>query len=103
MIKDNLNIILGLVSTIVTGLIGWYLGGKQQTKNSTLKATTSADGTVVDTTRELINLMKEMLAAETERKELEIQHKENCEKDLKEHKKLLDGLRKEVNQLKRKS
>lgn len=94
--SDYKSEILISLAGIVTSITAWILGGKQSSKNQTKDTLTAGADRIVETSNKLLTRLEQMLDEETK-------HKENCEKSLKEHKRLINELRKKVENLERKN
>jgi len=91
--KEYTSEIILIISGIVSAVTAWKLGGKQKMKATERQSLTKGADQIVDTSSKLLDRLELMLEQET-------QHRENCEKSLRQHEKLIADLRFEVNELK---
>ena len=92
---------VSLVTTSVASVLAWKLGGKQRASNERADAITAGTDKIVDSSNKLLQRMDEMLVQEQERVKVERDHREMCERELKEQKAMIEELRKEINKLKK--
>jgi ribosomal protein L7/L12 len=100
-LNENLPIITTGVVGLVTTIAAWSLGGRHKARNEYSDSITAGTDKIVDTSKKLLETMEAMLEQERERVNVERDHRELCESSLKEHKKLLDNLKREVEELKK--
>lgn len=89
------NQIIGAIVLVVTSYLAWILGGRQKSKNDTNDSITKGTDSLINTLEKLIEIANENIESERT-------HRLSCEKSLGEHKIMIDQLRKEIDQLKRK-
>jgi coenzyme F420-reducing hydrogenase alpha subunit len=95
--------IVAVGTSIASAIVGWRLGGRQRIKNENNDAITRGADQIVDSSTKLMNRLEEMLEQERTRVEIEREHRDMCEKSLREHKEILDSLKKKVDYLERKT
>ena len=107
-LSENLQMITTGVVGLTTTIAAWYLGGRHKARNEYSESITAGTDKIVDTSSKLLEKMEQMLEqeaartkTETERAELERDHRELCEKALRDHQKQLDLLQREVADLKK--
>lgn len=89
------NQIFGAIVLVVTSYVAWILGGRQKSRNDTNDSITKGTDTLINTLEKLIEIANQNIESERS-------HRLSCEKSLGEHKVMIDQLRKEINQLKKK-
>lgn len=107
-LSENLPIITTGVVGLVTTIAAWGLGGRHKARNEYSDSITAGTDQIVNTSKKLLETMEAMLDQERERvtaiqehAALEREHRETCEAALKEHKGLLDAIRKEIEDIKK--
>lgn len=93
--NENLPAIITGVVGVVTTVTAWLMGGKQNAQAQKDDVITKGTDQIVETSNKLLQTLEQMLNEERS-------HRVNCENSLSEHKTLIDELRREVNQLKKK-
>ena len=93
--------VLGVVSASYNIYLHWRLGGKQHASNSEKDTLTHGADRLIDSSNKLLEKMQQMLEQEIERVNLERDHRELCEKALRDHQNQLDLLQREVADLKK--
>ncbi len=88
--------VLGVASASYNIYLHWRLGGRQQAINSEKDTLTHGADRLIDSSNKLLDKMQLMLEQETERVNLERDHREHCENALKE-------LREEIELLKKRT
>lgn len=94
--------ILITIGAVISTITAWNLGGKQKHKNDSTDSITKGTGSLIGSLEKLVEIMQDNLEKEVERTQIEREHRDACEMSLREHKKMIDELRKELNEVKRK-
>ena len=94
-------IVIGITG-IATTAAAWYFGGRQRTKVESDEVLTKGADKIVDTTNKLLDRLNVIVEEERQRTQEERKHRETCEASLREHKRLIDDLKKKVNALEKK-
>jgi hypothetical protein len=93
--------IIATASSIITAITGWWLGGRQSSKATEKDSITKGADMIVESTQKLQVLFEKLLEQETERANIEKEHKEACEKKLAEIKKENSEIKSENNEIKK--
>ena len=97
--KEHLTEIGIAITGIATTAVAWYFGGKQRSKVEADDVLMRGADSIVDTTNKLLDRLNTIVEEERTRTNEERQHRETCEASLREHKKLIDDLKKKVSAL----
>ncbi len=93
---NHINEIVIGVTGVVTSIAAWMYGGKQRNKNEQNETLTSGTSKIVNTSNALLDRLQQLLDQETGRVALEREHRESCEKSLRDHKRMIEELTKKV-------
>jgi len=95
-----------IIGGIITTAGGWFFGGKQASKGKTNETLTRGADQIVDTSNKLLEKLDQIATEERERTDIERArteteraHKVSCEESLREHKKMINDLKKKVGKL----
>jgi len=84
---------------VITAAGAWFLGGRQKNKNHSDEVLTRGADQIVDTSNKLLETLQHLLQEERNRVREEREHREMCEKSLKEHKDMIEVLNMKVKKL----
>lgn len=101
LIQDNVGVIITGGIGIVATIVSWQLGGRQTSLTDGVDKITKTSNNLLTKMDEMLDQERKRFEQEREHVKIEREHREMCEVALKEHKELLDDLRKEIEEIKK--